>query len=69
MAACFYCKKELKSIEPMHLIRVRDAKLRGRQKWQTAAYCCVECEKSGKDCRFTKAEWQSLKSTMAEEKH
>jgi len=61
MSQCFHCKKTLGMNEPYFLMRSKDRKFRGRNRYQTVAYCCVDCEAAGKQCRFSIEEWQALR--------
>lgn len=65
MSECFYCKKTLGINEERYLIRTKDTRFRGRKRYQTAAYCCVDCEKSGQSTKYTTDEWRAMRDQVA----
>ena len=60
MSTCFYCRKTLGINESYYLMRAKDTKFRGRNRYKTVAYCCESCEADGKQCKFTTEEWRAL---------
>lgn len=61
MSNCFYCRRTLGINEPYYLIRTKDARFRGRKRYQTVAYCCEECEEEGAQCQFSTDEWRKIR--------
>lgn len=57
---CFYCDKKMGFNDPYWLIRTWDERFRGRKRWQTAAYCCLDCEGEGKPCKYNRLEWEKV---------
>lgn len=61
MSECFYCKKALGFNEERYLIRTKDVRFRGRKRYQTAGYCCLDCEDNGERTQYTSEEWRELR--------
>lgn len=66
MSQCFYCKKTLGMNESYFLMRSKDRGFQGRNRYQTVAFCCEDCEAAGKQCQFSVEEWRELRDMKKE---